>query len=181
MDKEEKGFDNCGALSGKTQNLADWQLDAILKRTVKLARSLNIPVSDRIIPHVFINSRRRTILGTCEKQKSGEYKIVLSEFVLSDEAGVKNVIAHEVLHTCDGCSNHGSLWSAYAKLLGNATGQQIKRTGKSERADEMRLNAPYTLVCRKCGREFHRYKRSALVKRPERYRCTCGGRIAVKK
>lgn len=157
------------------------ELDKILAETIETACSIGIPVSKRIIPHVYINKRRKTILGTCEKQKNGEYKIVVSAFVLDGgEAAVRNVIAHEVLHTCKNCANHGDIWKGYAKRLGKAIGQEIKRTGESETAEDMRKNAPYVLICKKCGREFYRMKRSSLVKYPEKYRCTCGGKIVPK-
>lgn len=157
-------------------------LDRILSETICLARSLKIPVSDRIIPMVFVNTRRKTILGTCERQANGEYKIVISAFVLreSDDA-VKNVIAHEVLHTCKGCSNHGSIWQKYAKIMGEAMGQEIKRTGKSPQTDKLKEEARFVLVCESCGKEIYRLKQSRLVQHPERYRCVCGGKIRRKK
>ena len=37
--------------------------------------------------------------------------------------------------------------------------------------------ALYLLVCSACGQRFERYRASALVKYPERYRCTCGGKL----
>lgn len=154
------------------------ELDAILAETIKTAESIGIPLSKKIIPCIYINTRRKTILGTCERQKSGEYKIVVSAFVADGGGdGVRNVIAHEVLHTCKGCSNHGMLWKRYAELLGKAIGQEIKRTGESEAAENMRKNAPYVLRCNKCGREFYRMRRSKLVEHPERYRCVCGGKL----
>lgn len=154
------------------------QLDDILCETVKIAKSAGIPVSDKILPKVIINTRRRTILGTCEKQKDGRFKIVISSIAVeAGEKEIRNVIAHEVLHTCKGCGNHGELWKNYAKRLGNIIGQEIKRTGEPENARAIRENAPYVLVCERCGRQFHRFKRSKLVMHPERYKCTCGGKI----
>ena len=63
------------------------QLDDILRETIKTAKAAGIPVSDKILPNVIINTRRRTILGTCEKQKNGEFKIVISSIAV--EAGEK--------------------------------------------------------------------------------------------
>lgn len=156
------------------------ELDKILLELIALAKSIKIPVSDRIIPHVFLNSRRKTILGSCERIKSGEYKIILSSVVLEGgEDEVRAVIAHEILHSCRGCVNHGKLWRKYAAKLGAELGCEIKRTTLSESAQRLREAAPYILRCQSCGREIHRFRKSAVVKHPERYRCACGGKLTL--
>ena len=33
----------------------------------------------------------------------------------------------------------------------------------------------YRVFCKTCGKEWFRYRKSALVEHPERYRCSCGG------
>lgn len=155
-------------------------LDKMLAETIDLARSAKIPVSKKIDRHIYINTRRKTILGTCERQKNGEFRIVISSFVISSgEDEVRNVIAHEILHTCYKCANHGKLWKAYADRLGRAMGQKIERTGSCSEAESIKQNAPYILVCQNCGREFYRFRKSRLVTCPEKYRCVCGGKICL--
>ena len=41
-------------------------------------------------------------------------------------------LAHEVLHTCPGCRNHGALWKEYAARMNGAYGYAISRTGTCE-------------------------------------------------
>lgn len=156
------------------------ELNKILLELIGMAKSIKIPVSDRIIPHVFLNSRRKTILGSCERIKSGEYKIILSSVVLEGgEDEVRAVIAHEILHSCRGCANHGKLWQKYAARLGEMIGCEIKRTALSESAEKLREAAPYILRCQSCGQEIRRFRKSAVVKHPERYRCACGGKLIL--
>lgn len=155
-------------------------LDKMLLATIDLARSLKIPVSDKINSHIYINTRRKTILGTCERQKNGEFRIVISLFVISgSEDEIKNVIAHEILHTCPKCANHGKQWKTYADRLGKAIGQKIERTGNCGGAESVKQKAPYVLICQECGKEFYRFRKSRLVSKPESYRCACGGEICL--
>ncbi len=86
--------------------------------------------------------------------------IEISEFILvcSDDA-IRNVMAHEVLHTCDGCYDHGIKWKEYAGRMNRAYGYRIKRTSSFS---DMGLEEPgrddsrirYIIKCRRCGREY---------------------------
>ena len=85
-------------------------------------------------------------------------------------------LAHEVLHTCPGCRNHGALWKEYAARMNGAYGYAISRTGTREALGVADVRpVRYRLVCERCGQEFCRSRRSPLVDHPERYRCRCGG------
>lgn len=152
--------------------------DALLLRVLDQARALRIPVSRTIDPHVRVNRRAVTRFGCCVKQ--GErYTIELSERLLAaEERACLQTLAHEVLHTCYGCRNHGVRWKGYAARMNAAYGYAISRTGTCQE-----LGVPdvkpvrYVLVCRQCGQEFRRSRASALIQHPERYRCKCGGRL----
>ena len=152
--------------------------DAILTRVLEQARALKLPISDRIAPRVAVNRRAATRFGCCIRQ-GGEYRIELSARLLeAEEHGCMQTLAHEVLHTCPGCRNHGPAWKAYAAQMNAAYGYTIARTGtcRDLGVEEVRT-ARHMVVCTKCGTEFPRMKRSALVQHPERYRCRCGGAL----
>ena len=73
---------------------------------------------------------RKRDLDAAGKARNG-FEIEVSRFLL-DEAGcsekiVKGVLAHEVLHTCRDCYEHGMLWKSYAGQMNKAYGYQIKR------------------------------------------------------
>ncbi|WP_130870146.1 SprT-like domain-containing protein [Intestinimonas massiliensis (ex Afouda et al. 2020)] len=158
------------------------RFDKLLVQVLEQARSLGIPVSDRIDPHVKINRRAVTRFGCCIRQKDGSFTIELTHRLLegTDRACLQT-LAHEVLHTCSACRNHGSLWRSYAGRMNAAFGYAISRTGTCGE-----LGVPDTrpvrhlVVCTRCGQEFPRAKASPLVLHPERYRCKCGGTLICK-
>ena len=91
------------------------------------------------------------------------------------------MLAHEVLHTCRGCRNHGERWKGYAAKMNARWGYHISRTGTWEAMGlPEQKPARYVLVCTRCGTEFVRARASSVVLHPERYRCRCGGQLALK-
>ena len=157
------------------------ELDRLLARVVEQARRIGIPVSPNIDPHVRLNRRARTRFGCCIR-RDGAHTIELSERLVRDgsEDAVLRVLAHEVLHTCYGCSNHGKRWKGYAQRMNGAYGYRIRRTDNyTQLGIEDDRPVRYWVVCAKCGRRIPRMKRSPLVDHPERYRCTCGGILRV--
>ena len=157
------------------------EIDKLLARAIAQARAVRIPVSDRICPQVRLNRRARTRFGCCVR-KDGAYTIELSARLAREgaEDAILRVLAHEVLHTCCGCSNHGKRWKSYAAKMNAAYGCHISRTDRFEDLGiEDDRPARYWVVCTLCGRRISRMKRSPLVDHPERYRCKCGGTLRV--
>ena len=124
------------------------RLDILLQEVIQEARALKIPVSSTIEKNVIVNGRPKKRFGCCRKSRNG-FEIEVSRFLL-DEAGrsekiVKGVLAHEVLHTCRDCYEHGMLWKSYAGQMGsgiwlsdqegqflcrNGNGGQRRKTGR---------------------------------------------------
>lgn len=155
--------------------------DALLAQVIDEASALGIPISDRIRPQVVLNTRAVARLGCC-RSEGGAFTVELSARLLpAGELPVRETLAHEVLHTCRGCRDHGPRWKEYAARMNRAYGYDISRTGTWEAMGlpEQRP-ANYALVCQRCGREFFRARASALVQHPERYRCSCGGAIVMR-
>lgn len=153
-------------------------VDALLAQVIGEALAIGIPVSRQISPTVVPNTRAVSRFGCCRRRGEG-YEIELSARLLeAGEAVVRETLAHEVLHTCRGCQNHGGRWREYAARMGAAYGYHITRAGTWEAmglADQR--PARYLLRCERCGLELKRARASSLVKHPERYRCRCGGRL----
>lgn len=155
-------------------------LDILLMQVISQARSLSIPVSRNIDPHAAVNARARTRFGCC-RRVDGRYTIEVSSALLeTEEAFIKQVLAHEILHTCPGCADHGRRWQHWAALMNNVFGYDIRRTHTPQALGlEDTRPVRYLVVCRQCGRAIPRMKRSSLVEHPERYRCKCGGTLFV--
>ena len=156
-------------------------IDGLLALAIAQARAVKIPVSREIDPHVRLNHRARTRFGCCIRS-DGQYTIELAAQLAEQgtETAVLQVLAHEVLHTCYGCSNHGARWKGYAQRMNGAYGYHIQRTDNyTALGIKDHRPARYYVVCAKCGRRIPRMKRSPLVDHPERYRCACGGVLRV--
>ena len=125
------------------------RLDILLQEVIQEARALKIPVSSTIEKNVIVNGRPKKRFGCCRKSRNG-FEIEVSRFLL-DEAGcsekiVKGVLAHEVLHTCRDCYEHGMLWKSYAGQMNKAYGYQIKRVNSfAEMGMAGRAEPPYPL------------------------------------
>lgn len=152
--------------------------DALLREVMAQADGLGIPYSKETDPHVVINRRAVTRYGCCKYQE-GRFTIEVAERVaLGAEAGCRETLAHELLHTCYGCRNHGKRWKGYAERMNRAYGYHITRVTTDASIGAQGVRVPrYLLRCQKCGAEFRRFRASPLTRNPERYRCRCGGRL----
>lgn len=153
----------------------------MLAEVIREAAALGIPVPDHISPQVRVNRRAVARFGCCTSV-NGEYVIEVSARLLpAPPQALRETLAHELLHTCHGCRNHGPRWKGYAGRMNQAYGYGIRRTGTWE---EMGLPdqkpVKHLLVCRICGQEFPRARASRLIQHPERYRCKCGGPLERK-
>lgn len=157
------------------------ELDGLLARVIGQARQAGIPVSPAIEPAVRINRRARTRFGCCRRE-NGRYLIEVAAALLGAEThAVCQVLAHEVLHTCPGCADHGPRWKGWAARMNACWGYDIQRADTYDRLGLTDDRQPrYVVVCRRCGREIPRMKRSPMVAHPERYRCRCGGALYVR-
>lgn len=156
--------------------------DALLQEVTGQARALGIPISDRIAPHVTVNRRAAARFGCCRFAKDGFTIEVATCVAEGSERACRETLAHELLHTCPGCHDHGERWKSYAKQMNRAYGYNIRRTTTHEAMGVVRQKPyKYLLRCEKCGAELGRYRASPLTRHPERYRCRCGGRLQMVK
>lgn len=156
----------------------------LLQEVIGEAAQLNIPVSSNINSNITINTRAKGRFGQCKKRNGG-YLIEISEHLTQAENKyIKQTIAHEVLHTCPNCMNHGLTWKAYAMKMNMYYGYEISRTNSCENMGIVspRIeNAKYIIVCKNCGKKLYRQRESKTIKNIERYHCKCGGKLEVYK
>ena len=152
--------------------------DGLLQRVMEQARALGIPLSDHIDPHVVVNARAVSRFGCCRCQ-AGRYTIeVALRVAQGSESACLETLAHELLHTCYGCRNHGKRWQSYAQRMNAAYGYHIRRASTSGQMGLEEQEYRYVVRCDSCGAEYGRFRRSALICHPHRYRCRCGGRLS---
>lgn len=160
-------------------------VNKLFEQVRKEARELNIPVPENIIEEIFINKRPKKRFGCCHF-KDGKFLIEISEFILGcGEDKVRGVLAHELLHTCKNCCDHGNTWKKYARLINEAYGYDIKRVSsfedmgidKAENSCEDKIK--YIIKCNKCGKEYPRQRFTCVMKKINAYRCQCGGTLTL--
>lgn len=153
-------------------------LDALLAQAIGQAAAVGAPVSSRICPQVRVNRRAKTRFGCCRASGGGYVIEVAAALCAARDQAILQVLAHEVLHTCPGCANHGPAWKGWAAQMNRAYGYCIQTTDTHQAlglVDQRPVR--YPVVCSRCGQRLPRMKRSPLVDHPERYRCRCGGRL----
>lgn len=161
------------------------QLNQLLQQVVDEAKALGIPVSSHISPSLIINNRTKSRFGGCKKVKGFvhyTYQIEISKVLLDAEAGIiKEIIAHEVLHTCHGCMNHGATWKKYCLIMEDSLGYRLERTSSYEKLgiEDRRNPKRYRFVveCKQCGQKIYRQRKSQLTDATNQYRCRCGGKL----
>ncbi|MDO4392995.1 MAG: SprT-like domain-containing protein [Bacillota bacterium] len=159
------------------------QLNEMLTDVINEALEEGIPVPSNIYPQVKINKRTKKRLGCCIREEGG-FRIEISEFILEcNSKHIKSVMAHEVLHSCEGCNNHGSLWKEYAAIMNTKYGYNIKRLVDLEELGienrYAKTNIKYIMKCQSCGKEYPRQRYTCVMKKINAYRCTCGGKLTV--
>lgn len=134
---------------------------------------------------VDVNCRAKKRWGQAKTVAPWAYSININERLLQDDApdkALEETLLHEMLHTCEGCMNHGKKWAELAEMVNRAYGYNIKRTNSAEEKGveyEVQENPRnYRFVCQKCGGEITRQRASKFVKNYQRYICgQCGGRF----
>lgn len=164
------------------------QIEELYCQVREEAAQAGIPVS-KDISEVTINSRAKKRLGCCKEIREGrrkKYRIEISSLLEGmEEKQIKEVILHELLHTCPGCMNHGNKWKEYAAKLNRLHGYEIttaadyKKLG-IEAEQAVTGNFRYMICCKKCGNKGYRMKKSKVILHPENYKCSvCGGELEV--
>lgn len=164
------------------QERLERELEWVLRDFDKLL----IPYSKEI-SQIKVNTRARARFGCCRRYNRSfgkDYFVIeISSFVedATDEK-LKNIIAHEVLHTVEGCYNHGKKWKSMANALNEGLGYNITTTTTYDKVGIIEPKGKeefqYEIKCLKCGKVIFRKRSCNLTKHTGRYRCGfCGGKL----
>ena len=168
------------------------KINRIFKEVKAEAIAIDIPVSKYIDENIVINRRAKGRFGCCRRlRKSGgitPHTIEISvKLIEAPERSLRSTLAHEILHTCEGCHDHHVVWKTYAERMNKAYGYNIKRTSTPEELGILEKDkagkiseapkAKYVLICTKCNAKIERIRETKVVKYPQLYRCKCGGML----
>lgn len=146
-------------------------LNSLLQEVIKEVNNAGI-VTGNINPEIELHGKTKAF-GTCKKLND-KYKIYLSKYFINNPKDeIKHTLVHEVLHTIQGCMNHGEKWKYYANMMNNKYGYNIKRTSSHVMNNEIHkdITRQYTIKCTGCGTTIYRQRLSKLVTNTDRYRC----------
>lgn len=100
-----------------------------------------------------------------------------------EDQQVKNTIAHELLHTVEGCCNHQWYWQKLANIVNTRMPKYtVKRTTEAEEKGIPIQRKPpvyrYFFRCTGCGTVVKYQRESKFTNNYRRYYCRrCGGRF----
>lgn len=136
----------------------------------QMAAESNIKIGK--IKDIKINTRAKKRWGLCSYFSDG-FIIEISSMLLQDDVSreaLMNTLMHEVLHTVDGCMNHGKKWKYYAGIINLKYGLHIKSaTSAAEKKIDDSYEYNYIIACPKCGYQWKYIRMSKCVKHPERF------------
>lgn len=132
--------------------------------------SVDIPYFDGRIDFT-VNTRATTRWGQCRRHRDENgnrmFTISLNYALLRDDVtdqAALDTIAHELIHTCSGCMNHGVTWKSYAERL-DMFGYSVKRcTSTQEKgiAADTIAHYKYAITCKSCG-WVNKYQKAGKV------------------
>ncbi len=158
-------------------------LGIVYERCVEELEVLDIKIGK--VSCIRYNPRLRTTFGRCEK-RGKEFTISINSVFENHEdeheSELMDVVLHELIHTCEGCFNHGYLFKGYAVRVNARFGHHVSTYASTEYAkglgiERKKIAAKYAIQCTACGRQYARKTLSKVIVHPEKYRCQCGGKL----
>ena len=164
-----------------------YDLNAMLNKGKSLLDKGGIPYGK--IFGIKVNNRLSRRWGRCIRKtgSSGywiELRKILADDTVTSEKGIMDVILHEMIHTCEGCWNHGTLFNEYGKRL-EKYGYDTQ--GSTTSAEKLQLNMVaytenmrYAVQCPVCKYTIYRDRMCDMIRYPEFYAHTKCGKSFVR-
>ena len=141
--------------------------------------ALGIPI--RKVRSWTVSTRGKNMWGQCKAAGKGIFDIRISQLLLQDgvdDQAAKNTIAHELLHTVEGCMNHGQRWHRLAAFINSQLPQYNIRSRTPAEEKGIQIEYRYLFRCTDCGNQIGRHKKSRFVEHYDKYICSkCGGKF----
>lgn len=143
-------------------------LRKVFLECVREMREAGIPIQGNKIVGIVIEDLD-DCLGMCCKDEKGDFTIIIRKGLLEDKCPIKElkeVIIHELIHTCKRCGIHGKTWRKYAQMLNDACGYSLLAGKDMDSIFHSEMPITQRFVCRDCGSTFESRRR-------DRHDCKC--------
>lgn len=101
-------------------------LNKMLNDIIADALNVNIPISKYLIKKIYIDKEMNNHLAECHRFFDRCEIHLFYKTLQAKPEYIKSIIAHEILHTCFLCSDHGYPWSKYSQIMNETYGYNIK-------------------------------------------------------
>ena len=128
-------------------------LQQISKECINEMKKANIPIRDEKIIEIKSELLDEEY-GFCEYDGSYNFDIVIDERLLRDECPLKElkeVVIHELLHTCPRCLSHSNTWRKYAKIMNDVYGYTLLDCKDDDSIFHPEMPILHRYRCPKCG------------------------------
>lgn len=158
-------------------------LKELLEKCLEMCRECDIPY--RNITEIKLNNRLSKSWGRCCTRNHRDFYIEIQGKFAQDKFSTENqvieVICHEIIHTCEGCWNHGELFHNYGRRLTEKYGINVSTTADAEQLTidsiAWKNSFRYMVSC-PCGNSYGKDRMCDLIRYPQLYTCSkCGGKF----
>ena len=97
-------------------------------------------------------------LGLCNDDGYHNFTIVIREDLLQDTCPLKElkeVVIHELIHTCPRCLSHGKTWRKYAQMMNDAYGYSLLEGKDDDSIFHSEKPILHRYECPKCNIHFN--------------------------
>ena len=103
-------------------------INDLLIDVINDAIKIGFPISDNLERKIYFDKDRFDRVGACYRYPYPEkYEIHLSDYAKNAKINeIKNIIAHEVLHSSIFSMDHNYIWTLYKNMMNNKFGYNIK-------------------------------------------------------
>jgi len=143
-------------------------LEKIFKECMDEMKAVDIPIQDGRIAGAEAGDTD-DCLGLCCGDVDNNFTIIIRTDLLSDICPLKElkeIIIHELIHTCKRCGIHGKTWRKYAQIMNNAYGYSLLEGKDDNSIFHSEKPVLHKYVCPKCGIPFG-------SRSEEEYDCRC--------
>lgn len=149
-----------------------------IEEDVKLLSALGYTEALTNTYDVKLSNRSKKMFGCCKSYNDNFYGITINENYLrtAKPENIHELIMHEVIHSLNGCMNHGYAWKSVAAKVNRVYNfKTIERLATSQEYDDNYLNSQYKhrITCDGCHKTWGWLNYSSKVRACIKGKCTC--------